>query len=575
MFCIRDGWEENMIKDHLTDEELARALKEYLKQNEHKNDYSYREINNLLEFDYKLNNEIDIINADYEYKLEFIDNDDSKFYDYRDDSIALYGDSFLQQEEIRASFFENSSSVLNSRSPKFLRLDELVILESIKRNVNSIAFAFLINDNIQLCAIEEAKKQGYILTNDSPSFLKKHMEIIKQSLKLDPNSAIYIDWKAMKKEDIVALEKYVIEHDLDFAICSHTPINYKRNLNICIKSAKCDPDSLIYVDWKYFTGLPQELNKLLYSLIEQKYVLRQNSPEILKNCIGLCLNSIKIDINSAKFFSPTLTYWISRDLEQFHVGNKNSDEESIKDDIVKIRHYLLEHEYYSSENFFKFSSALLKDEIVLDYYLKQLGISNEGIDGQTNVYYERIKSFVTSSLLTPLKISDVKKVFQMVALKKWEEYRRQHRDYYANIFNRICDSLEKNNNFIDALNELRFLIKVEDVLDEKKYALFTAFIEYHQIYHNSRITDKIELLQLKRDEISKNAALFISKSKESFLSEKIAEFDQLFKQFFIIRIDNPIVKKKVVEVKQREMLKKMFREHDKSLVEKIFNLSFS
>ena len=157
----------------------------------------------------------------------------------------------------------------------------------------------------------------------------------------------------------------------------------------------------------------------------------------------------------------------------------------------------------------------------------------------------------------------------MVAQKKWEEYRRENNDYYTNIFNRICDSLEKNNNFISALNELKFLMKIDDVLDERKYALFNAFIEYHQIYHSSQAENKMELLQAKRDDISKNAALFISKSKEDFISEQMAQFDEQYKKFFIIRIDNPIIKKKVVEIKQRDMLKKLFNSQDADLMQKL------
>ena len=112
-------------------------------------------------------------------------------------------------------------------------------------------------------------------------------------------------------------------------------------------------------------------------------------------------------------------------------------------------------------------------------------------------------------------------------------------------------------------------MKIDDVLDERKYALFNAFIEYHQLYHSSNAENKMELLQAKRDDISKNAALFISKSKEDFISEQMALFDEKYKQYFTIRVDNPIVRKKVVEIKQRDMLKKLFNSHDESLMQKL------
>lgn len=37
-------------------------------------------------------------------------------------------------------------------------------------------------------------------------------------------------------------------------------------------------------------------------------------------------------------------------------------------------------------------------------------------------------------------------------------------------------------------------MKIDDVLDERKYALFNAFIEYHQLYHSSNAENKMELL---------------------------------------------------------------------------------
>lgn len=107
------------------------------------------------------------------------------------------------------------------------------------------------------------------------------------------------------------------------------------------------------------------------------------------------------------------------------------------------------------------------------------------------------------------------------------------------------------------------------MLDERKYALFNAFIEYHQLYHNYNGENKMELLQAKRDSISKNAALFISKSKEDFISEQMALFDEKYKTFFNIRVDNPIVRKKVVEIKQRDMLKKLFNSNDENLIQKL------
>lgn len=625
-----------MREDNLTNEDLRRALAEFLKERQREKDaYLLKEIKTLNKEFYIINN-----NNNYIKSKETSFKEEPTYYNSNDEELirlnikrqelgieqpkTLSMHSPTEQENERNKFMQDSSCTLDIHSPIYLKRDEGVILESIRRDIRSIVYAYGTSESIKEQAILEAKRQGYtfqsdtpiwmlqnadliklsaqrdinsinyvpdkvwinelatfvyqialksgyILSQDSPRFFKSNMEIIKQSLKLDANSSNYVSWDRLTSENLIALENYIVENNYDFTINFRTPINFRRNVEICIKSIKNETsdDSIVYIDWEYIDEHnPDGLKRLLNTLIEEKFVLKVNSPDYLKNNLIICLNSIKNDIYSARYFSENLLYLLEQDLESFSFKNKIEDE-TLKNRILEIRHYLIENGYYSLAKFTKLPAIFLKDEFVLDYYLKQMGVSKEVTDEKGITYYERVKEFIKSTLSTPLKVTDVRKVFQMVAQKKWEDYRRENNDYYTNIFNRICDSLEKNNNFISSLNELKFLIKVDDVLDERKYALFNAFIEYHQLYHNSKAENKMELLQEKRDDISKYAALFISKSKEDFISEQLNELDKLYKQFFVIRIDNPIVKKKVVEINQRDMLKKLFSRHDANLMEKI------
>ena len=658
-----------MREDSLTNEELARALAEYLRRQQ--------SVGNML------------IGTDEKFisKLEILDNEIKNIYSNGRDSLlynnyivsdkadeALYPEPTLTvQETVIATYLQDETKVLEKNSPVFLRRNHSVILASISRDIHSIVYAYDINDEIKQVAIIEAKRQGYVfrvdtplfmlqnldlikqsaekdinsinfvpsdvwtnelasfvyrlalkngyvltsdsprflrtnvdlikqsaekdinsinfvpsdvwtnelasfvyqlalkngyvLTSDSPSFLKSNFEMVKQTLRLDINSGRNIIWNKFQPEELDAIERYIVENHLDYIIDFNSPINFKRNIDICIISAKNDSNCVNYFDWDYLAKMPEGLERLYNVLIEQNFVLTYNSPEVLRNDSRICLNSIKNNLYSIKYFSKDIRFWLTENLEKFPI--KNEEDKNIKNRLYEIRHVLLENDYYSLEQVFDFPASLLNDEFVLDYYLKQFGISKDSNDEKTKIFYDRLKNFITTTLSSSLKVSDARKVFQMVAQKKWEEYRRENNDYYTNIFNRICDSLEKNNNFVNALNELRFLIKIDDVLDERKYVLFNAFIEYHQIYHNSQVENKMELLQAKRDDISKNVALFISKSKEDYISEQMALFDEQYKKFFIIRIDNPIVKKKVVEVKQRDMLKKLFNSQDADLMQKL------
>ena len=591
-------------------EDLARLLAEYLRRE--RLDINLK--NNKKDFYYDnlfINKKI--------YKIqESIDNaTDNARIPQRPTYQTL---SAQEMELARAKFMYDDTQVLSFSTPRYLSEDESVIITSITRDINSIVYVGNFTDKVKQVAILEAKRQGfvfhantplfmlqnselirlsitrdinsinfvpndvltsellaytlelaknknYLLSDDSPEFLMTNIEIIKQTLKLDKNAGIRIVWDALTSEQIAEIEKYIVENKLDYIMSFNSPTSFKRNVDICIISAKNDFNSVSYFDWNYFDKNDEALKRIIDALVEQNYVLDYNSPDALKSSARIGLNSIKNDIHSAKYFSSDLQYWISKDLEEIPI--ENEEDRGIKERLYEIRHYLIENGFYSLEEIAEFRIPLLKDETVLDYYLRKMGIPKDTNDEELKIFYDRVKDFFKKILSTSAKVSDTRKVFKMVARKKWENYRREHNDYYTNIFNRICDSLEKNNNFISSLNELKFLMQMDDVLDERKYALFNAFIEYHQLYHNSHADNKKELLRAKRDDISKYAALFISKSKEDFINEQMALFDKQYKRFFNIRLDNPIVRKKVIEIKQRDMFKKLFDSHDENLMQKL------
>lgn len=612
-----------MKEDLLNNEDVAIALAEYLRREELINDINHEKIKkrNSYKDNLKLNNEIYNIYNIYTEKVDIskkIFNGNNVLTDIP--RQTYYGHTYQEMEATKSRFIQDDTQVLTVSSPIYLRQDVDVIITSISRNINSIAYAMNLADEVKQIALIEAKKQGYIFNNhtpsfmlnnpelirlsiekdinsinfvpndamtneltfyavelalknnyvlssNSPKFLRTNFEIIKQTLKLDKNSGIMIIWNSLTPEQLTEIEKYIVENHLDYIINNKSPINFKKNANICIISAKNDSNSVNYFDWKYLHENKEEGKRVVDALVKQNYVLSNNSPDILKGIPRLCLSSIRKDINSARYFAKELQDLLTDDLETPHIKDELSDD--FRNGIYEIRHYLIQNGFYSLEQIAKFNVPLLKDEVLLDYYLKNLGMPKDAEDKKVKFFYDRVKDFFKITLSTPVSVSDTRKVFQMVAGKKWEDYRRENNDYYTNIFNRICDSLEKNNNFISALNELKFLMKIDDVLDERKYALFNAFIEYHQLYHSSNAENKMELLQAKRDDISKNAALFISKSKEDFISEQMALFDEKYKQFFTIRVDNPIVRKKIIETKQRNMLKKLFNSQDEILIQKL------
>lgn len=451
--------------------------------------------------------------------------------------------SRIKEEAIKEA--KRQGYVFQSTTPEFMLFNSELIYLSIKNDISTIdripQAAW--TEELSQFAYEQALKNNYILTKDSPNFLRKKFDIAKRSVKIEPQSANWALWDELNEEEKNTLINIILTSPLDYVITHETHNTLSSNINILIKSIKCNPQSVELIKWNALSNEDREL--IINTLIEIKYVLSITTPNYLINDVRICLNSIKNDVKSGRYIPDAMIKKYPEILKQLIING-----------------------YYSLEEFLKFGTDKLKDDDILIYYLKQMGVP-EGIDEESNLYIERIKNFIKDTLNKPLEIKNVRKFFHFVALKEWEKYRQENYDYYTNIFNRILDSLEKNNNFISALNELKFLIEVDNALEERKYALFNAFIEYHQIYHNPNIKNKLELLQAKKDDISKIAALFISKSKEDFISEKMVAFDEAFKRFYIIKIDTPFVKKKVIEIKQREMVKRLFKERDSQLCGKL------
>lgn len=593
---------------------------------------NYLKINTLISEDYKKHGELELIaNTNNEYKdlnrfannLKIIERSNKV-----EDLSRLDNDKIItpeQQEEIER-FLNDTSRVLTINSPYFLFKSTDVIMASIRRDVNSIGAITKVSASngyltldIKEFAIQEAKRQKYIFREDTPYFLLQNVDLIRQSIESDirtidyvkeeylteelkalalklalennyvitiisnsylkrnidivkkniienPQTIDYIDLADFSDEEQNELIKIVIDSEKDYVLNEKSPQVLKSNEIICFKSIDYDLSSVRYID----NMTIEAGNRIVDKLIEKKYVINDYTPEDFKFSPRLCLSSAKNNINSVIFFGNYIKYWIDlkHNIERnYKVGNEK--DESDKKILIELRNYLIENDYYSLEQFLDISVTSITDEVVLNYYLKKQGVPIDSISEDGIKYSERIKDFLLSILNTPLKVSNAKKILKMISLKEWEKYKSENLAYYSNVFNRICDALEEKPNFIEAIRELELLMRIDNVLGEKKYALYNAFIEYHHIYHNPNIKDKVQMLQQQRDRISEYSALFIAKSKEDYIAEREKELESHFKKLFAIKVNNPIVKKKVVEVKQREMLKKLYAVGDLSLSEKL------
>lgn len=114
---------------------------------------------------------------------------------------------------------EPAEGVLNRNSPTSLRASKSAIIQSIRINIKSISYALYIDSEMIEIAIQEAKRQKYVLSSyDNPSFLRGNIEIIKQSLQADNYSSKYISWSVLSAEEKTELENYIIQNNISIVI---------------------------------------------------------------------------------------------------------------------------------------------------------------------------------------------------------------------------------------------------------------------------------------------------------------------------------------------------------------------
>ena len=140
---------------------------------------------------------------------------------------------------------------------------------------------------------------------------------------------------------------------------------------------------------------------------------------------------------------------------------------------------------------------------------------------------------------------------------------------YANIFGKICTELKNNNDYSDAINELDFLNKMQTALDDKYNLLLQAMEQYHSIIHSNMQLGNIDFA---RDQIAKLSALYVSISKENFKKQKLEEYFEDIKKYFMPRRKHPISSKKLVEHKHKEKFKELYQNKDNDICSFLENI---
>ena len=336
--------------------------------------------------------------------------------------------------------------------------------------------------------------------------------------------------------------------------------------------------------------LPDEIDKnefltsnkkqeMIDEFLKKKEIFNKKTPNFILEDIDCIKSSISLNINSVNFVKylpeSLYSYVIDLALKENFVITKNSPSclktnpkiilESIKRNKKTIRFiepYIKEHKdilKYLLENGCSFDLKYIKmmpidyffDEDVMKYFLEQLNLF---IDDNPKYKCRLTKLCIDSIKKDPL-IKDFDNVFEAILEKDWKEYRESETNN-KNIFGKICTNLRNSNTF-DEINKLDFLDDMSKILGEKYNDLYNAMKEYFYFYH-SNIENKMDKIKYSQDIISRLSALYIAKEKSLYINDKLKSYKDWIRKFFKLKIDNPIINKRITEIKQKEKLKELY-----------------
>lgn len=407
--------------------------------------------------------------------------------------------------------------------------------------------------------IDTFKKNPEAFNSSTPNVIVRDESCIIEAIKIDLNSLSFLDYFYQIPRNL-----YEIIVDLakknNYTLTPKSPSILKRSFEVALNSINLDSKTADFVEYDYMWY--KDSLKLLDVLSKSNYVLSKKSPEFLSTSENICITSLKNDFQSVQYLSSEM---------------------KAREPIFK---FLLERNYdFSKEELEYPSISILQDEDILEYYqqrvyglnlfeyhssqayeilrmFRNMGISSEA----TENFRKLILSFVNS---TPT-ISLFNKIWESRAIESWNKYRSNHPEDYENLFIKITSELRVIENFEDIYKSFSFL-DIHLTIPESYNALITAMKEYYEIYRQKG-PNYLEKIQESTNNISKYIGLYIAKSKESFIKDEINFYKWRTKPFFKVRQDNPLVKRKIIEHRQRKIFECLYLNSDPSVCEFVNDL---
>ena len=148
------------------------------------------------------------------------------------------------QENALISAFLNGNCIFDEDTPNFILTNPECINVAIERDINSANFIENYTSELSQKVLNIALSKKYILASNSPDFLKSNYGIALNSIRQDANSANFVNWDSMIKEDFDDLIQETI--NAGYLLSSKSCYTLKDNTDIVLSSISKDINTLTY-----------------------------------------------------------------------------------------------------------------------------------------------------------------------------------------------------------------------------------------------------------------------------------------------------------------------------------------
>ena len=232
-----------------------------------------------------------------------------------------------EQEKLIIEAFIYSKNVFNEETPSFILDNPKCIDVAIQRDIYSANFIKCYTPELSNKVLKIATCRKYILSSNSPSFLKNNYTIALNSIRQNSNSANYVNWDSMKKEyyDDLINETIKAGYQLSPNSCGVL----KENVDIVLNSIKINKKTL---EWASINA--QNHPKVFKYLISNGYKFTEG--DLYKKPLFTFTDhdTMKYTLDKIKLFDKNDNYFI--ECFENEPGNKNKNINKYIDRSIKL-----------------------------------------------------------------------------------------------------------------------------------------------------------------------------------------------------------------------------------------------